>query len=291
MITRYGRTGFALFGAALLGGPFLAGLARHGWAVLPVFAALFLLHVSAARRPDLATAAGWAALAMLAAVQVGLVGLTWGLGIALGGIAGPPLVLPVWGPILLSVFAAGFGAWAWRDAAEMDVMLDSAIAALERSGSAGLDWPEPDPGVRAALDDALEELRSLAGWTAAVIDPIVARLEQRTGAAAFDAFYDVAGQEGPDNEPVVDFALLRYLARPEVMARLIDRGEAGLAPQLLIDAPEVTVRAEARARLADLLDAGAPADQLPDAERLAILADRFSGEGYEGLAALRGRVA
>ena len=58
MISRHSRTGLALFGVALYGGPLLAGFAGHDWAVLPVFASLFLLHVAATRKPDLSTSVG-----------------------------------------------------------------------------------------------------------------------------------------------------------------------------------------------------------------------------------------
>lgn len=289
MFTRYGRTGLILFGIALYGGPFLAGLAGHGWKVLPVFAALFLLHVSATRRPDMTTAAGWAGFAMMAAVQILLVALAWGLGLGLADIAAP-VALPIWAPIALTAVAAGFGAWAWRDAAEMDVMLDSAIRAIETlepdaAPTSGLDWPEPDPSVRAALETALEALHGLDKLNPALVDPVVRQLETDAGAAAFDPFYDLAGQDGEDNDPIVDYALLRYVASPPVLIALIGRGEGGLAPQLLLDAPDPDVRFEARGRVADLLDAGASDDQLPDADRLALLARRFPGEGYEMLAA------
>jgi hypothetical protein len=288
MFSRYGRTGLVLFGVALYGGPLLAGLARHGWAVLPVFAALFLLHAAATRKPNLSTAAGWAGLAIMVAIQAALVALAWGLGLVVAGLAGA-VVLPLWAPLAITALAAGFGAWAWRDAAEMDVMLDSAIQALETLDDEGglaaaLDWPDPDPQVRTALDDTVETLRGLDKWNLAVIDPVVRKLERATGAAAFDAFYDIAGQDGDDNEPVVDFALLRYIASPNVLTWLVDRGEGGLAPQLLLDAPDPSVRAEARARVVDLLDAGAPRDQLPDGDRLALLARRYPGEGFEMLA-------
>lgn len=294
MFTRYGRTGFVLFAVALYGGPFLAGLAGHGWSVLPVFFALLMLYAAAARKPDLATGAGWAALAMMAATQLALAALAWGAGHA-GAVVIGSLMLPQWGPIAITALAAGCGAWAWRDAAEMDVMLDSAIQALERDSRSGdidraLDWPEPAPEVRAALDETLTMLRGLGHWTPALIEPAVARLEARTGAAAFDAFYDCAGLIGDDNEPVIDFALLRYVARPAVLSALIDRGEGGLAPQLLLDAPDEDVRAEARARVIDLLEAGAAAHQLPDPAHLSGLARVFSDEGYEHLAASCQRV-
>lgn len=289
MVSRYGRAGLILFAVALYGGPFLAGLAHHGAVALPVFAALFLLYAAASRKPDLSTGAGWAGLGIMAAVQVVLVVIAWSAGLALAGPFGA-VMLPLWSPIAITALAAGIGSWAWRDAAQMDVMLESAIQALERADdgacpSIGFDWPDPDPAVRAALENSFEALRGIDKLNAAVVDPVVGRLEDATGAAAFDAFYDLAGQDGDDNEPMIDYALLRYVAAPGVLTALIDRGEGGLAPQLLIDAPDPDVRAEARARVADLIDAGAPADQIPDIDRLTLLAHRFPGEGYDRLAA------
>lgn len=290
MVSRYGRAGLILFAIALYGGPFLAGLAHHRWAALPVFVALLLLYAAATRKPDLATSAGWAGLAIMVAVQLGMVAVAWGAGLALAGPFGA-VMLPIWAPIAITALAAGFGSWAWRDAAQMDVMLESAIRALERAGDGGssaigFDWPDPNPAVRAALDDTIETLRGLDKLNATLIDPVVARLEAAAGATAFDAFYDIAGQDGDDNEPMIDYALLRYVAAPGVLAALIDRGEGGLAPQLLIDAPNPDMRAEARARVADLIDAGAPANQRLDTDRLARLSHRFPGEGYTRLAAM-----
>lgn len=287
MFTRFGRTGLILFGVALFGGPLLSGFAGHGWAVLPVFAALFLLYAVAARKLDLATGAGWAGLATLTFVQIALVASVWAIGLA-GGVFVGAVMLPVWAPILLTAVAAGFGAWAWRDAAEMDVMLDNAIEAIEELGLdrlQGLDWPDTSPEIQAALDEMLETLRSFDKMNPGLIDPVVQGFEQATGAEGFDAFYDLAGQDGDDNEPLVDFALLRYIASPFVLSQLVNRGEGGLAPQLLLDAPDAVVRAEAQGRVIDLLDAGAPADQIPDRDRLALLAARFPGEGFDILAA------
>lgn len=289
MMMRCGRTGLILFMVVLYGGPFLAGLANHGWAVLPVFAALFLLHVSALQKPDLSTSAGWANLALMGVVQVALVGLAWGLGLGVAGLVGAVMV-PVWAPIALTAVAAGSSAWAMRDAAEMNVMLDSAIEMLEGAaksdGAIGtFDWPEPTPQVNHTLDEARERLRGVGALDPTVIDPIVQWVEQQSGAEAFDGFYDIAGQTGDENEPEVDYALLRYVGVPSVFSQLIDRGEAGLAPQLLLDAPHADVRREARARVLELVEIGAPDNQLPDANRLAGLAKRFPGEGFERLAA------
>lgn len=283
MIHRYSRIGLALPFAALYGGVLMAGLAAHPLRVLPVFAALFLIHITATRKPDLSTGAGWAGLAIMAVVQVGLVALFYGLGFLATQVTGV-VVLPIWLPVALAAAAAFYGAWAFRDTAEMDVMLDATLEALDAMGAEmPLDpWAEPDPAIRAALDRTLDALRAIAAIDIGRIDPIVQRLEEDVRASVFDAFYDAAGEE-TEAGAVIDFALLRYVASPAVQAELTERGEAGLAPNLLLNAEHPAVRAEARARVVDLVDADAPFDQLPGGVWLAELDADYPGEGYDKL--------
>lgn len=294
MIGARSRTGLALLGVALYGGPVLAGLARHDWSVLPVLAALFLLYTAAARRPDLSTGAGRAGLAMMAVVQIALVVIGWAIGLLLADTIGS-VALPLWGPLAITAFGAGVGAWALRDAAEMDVMLDSALARIAEletlpapARAFDVPWPDPLPEADAAVRDALRALRALRarpGLDLAATDRIVARLNAEAGAAGFDPLYDAAGLDGALNEPAVDFALLRFAAQPQVFDQLIARGEAGLAPLLLLNAPHPTVRAEARALVAEMIEAGVPVSELPDPALLRELAGTFPGEGYNRLLA------
>jgi hypothetical protein len=285
------RTGLAFLGVALYGGPVLAGLARHDWSVLPVLAALFLLYVAAIRRPDLTTGTGRASLARMAASQIALVGIGWAVGLGLADILGP-VALPLWAPLAITALGAGVGAWAFRDAAEMDVMLNSTLARIAEMESLpapprafDVPWPDPMPETDAAVRRALTALSTLPGIDPARIDPIVHTLNAEAGAAAFDPLYDAAGHEGPLNQPVVDFALLRFCALPQVFDQLLARGEAGLAPVLLLNAPDREVRAEARALVADMVAAAVPVSDLPDPALLRELAGRFPGEGYNRLLA------
>ena len=285
------RTGLALVGVALHGGPVLAGLAQHEWSVLPVLAALFLLYSAASRRPDLTTCAGRASLATMAVVQTALVVIGWVIGLALADIVGP-VELPLWAPLAVTAAGAGVGAWAFRDAAEMDVMLDSALARIAEMDtmpapprSFDVPWPDPTPQADAAVRRALTALRALPGIAIADIDSIVHKLAAEAGAAAFDPLYDAAGCAPPLNEPTVDFALLRFSALPQVFDQLVDRGEAGLAPVLLLNAPDPQVRAEARALVTDMVEAAVPVTDLPDPALLRELAGRFPGEGYNRLLA------
>lgn len=291
MIGPRSRTGLALLGAALYCGPLLAGLARHDWSVLPVLAALFLLYIAAARRPDLATGAGRATLVMMAFVQTSLVVIGWAIGLLLASIFGA-VALPLWAPLAITALGAAVGAWAFRDAAEMDVMLDSALARIAEmetlptpAQSFDVPWPDPAPEADGAVLRALKALRARPGIDLAEIDRIVQALNAEVGAAAFDPLYDAAGLEGSLNEPVVDIALLRFTALPEVFDQLVTRGEAGLAPMLLLNAPNAQVRAEARALVAGMVDAAVPVSELPDPALLRELAGAFPGEGYNRLLA------
>lgn len=290
MFNRYGRAASALFGITLYGGPILAGLAGHDLAVLPVFAALFLIFVVVTRKPDLSSGTGWAGLIIMAVVQITLVALAYGAGVVTGALLGP-VALAQWPPLALSAAAAVFATWAFRDAAEMDVMLDSAIRALEGFDDtlhAAVDppWPAALPDAEAAVGGVLSDLRGRALTDAEAIENAVARLEAAVGVEGFDPLYDAAG-EAPGNEPIVDLALLRFAARPAINAALIARGDGGLAPMLLLNTPDAHVRAEACRQVHALAVAGAPVGQLPDPTWMAELDARFPGEGFAALAALR----
>ncbi len=282
------RTGLALLGVALYGGPVLAGLAGHDWRVLPVLAALFLLYIAAIRRPDLGTGAGWAGLAAMALVQLSLVTIGWAIGLLLADLVAP-VVLPLWAPVAITALGACIGAWAFRDAAEMEVMLDHALARIAEMEARGpvrdAPWPAPSEPAEAAVSRALEALRALPGHDLAGVDQFVVLLAAETGAAGFDPLYDAAGRPGAHNEPVVDLALLRFSALPLVFDQLLQRGEAGLAPVLLLNAPDARVRAEARALVARLVEASAPVTELPDPALLRELAGTYPDEGYNRLLA------
>lgn len=283
----YSRAGLALVFMPLYGGPVLAGWARMTALTLPVFAACFLLFIAASRKPDLRHPSGLAAFAIMALVQGALVALAFGAGLLGARLAGT-LNLPLALPLLLTGAAALFGAWRYSERAEMDVFLDSAIAELEalnRRTPPGWDdlHPAPAPGVRRALDDALTALDTLPPDAGpGRIDPVVRALEQAAGPAAFDPLYDAAGEES-GHDPRIDMALLRFAAIPRIRRALVQRGEGGLAPLLLLTATDPTVRAEARRLVIDLAGEGAPDHQLPPPALLAELDQRFPGEGYDRL--------
>ncbi len=66
----YSRAGMALVFVPLYGGPVLAGMSAHPLATIPVFAVLFLAFMASTQRPNLASGAGWAGLAIIAAIQL-----------------------------------------------------------------------------------------------------------------------------------------------------------------------------------------------------------------------------
>lgn len=293
--------------ALIHAGPLLAGLAAHSLATVPVFAALGLLFIGATRRPDLHRPEGWVTLAGLALVQGALAAGIFALGRFAGDAAGS-MVLPEWLPIALSFVAAAYGAWAYSERAEMDVFLDSTIERLQQLAAGDPHapptyHPAPAASVMRALATMLEALRALpARAGTGEIDPIVRRYQDAVGIAGFDPLFDAAGTgetganetganetgtgETGARDARIDLALLRFAGAPRIRRQLIARGEGGLAPMLLVTAPEPMVRAEARERLRELAEDGAPASQFPDAVWLDELDRRFPGEGFDDLIAL-----
>ncbi|WP_288927982.1 hypothetical protein [uncultured Maritimibacter sp.] len=288
----YSRAGLALVFVPLYAGPILSGWAGHPLATLPVFALAFLLFIAASRRPDLSDPAGIAGLAIMAAVQFVLVAVCFGGGALVARFAGP-LAAPLWLPIVMTALAAVVGALRYSENAEMNVFLDSAIEELEamKDGRAA-DWaevhPEPSPDVQAAVDKTVAALKGLpANANVAMIDPIVQDLEQQADVAGFDPFYDAAGIVDGVEDRRVDLGLLRFVASPYIRRKLVERGEGGIAPMLMLNASDPGVRSEARSLLATLIDEGAPNAQLPDPVWLDELNAEFPGEGYDEIARQR----
>ncbi|MGH1368167.1 MAG: hypothetical protein ACRBCL_06085 [Maritimibacter sp.] len=271
-------------------GPALSGLASHPIAILPAFLGLYLLHYAVTRRPDLKSAVGWAGLVLAAIVEVSIIGglfaAGWGAGLIFGTTA-----MPFWLPLALTAMGVAVAAWLFRDAAEMEVFLQSAlekIADLDAQTVASWDAPPLRPQSKIAFDDAISALRDLeqdAGQ--GVIDPIVNALAKSVGAEAFDDFYDVAGVIEGCSDRRIDLALLRYCSIPSVRRTLLQQGDLGLAPMLMITAPDADIRHFARAMLNGMMDAHAPCNQLPDPVWLDQLEQTYPNEGYHELAQRR----
>lgn len=135
--------------ALLYLGPLLAGLGGYGWPWVPAFAAVFVLWLIVMRpqdwprdlaawtRPDVALRA-----VTQIAVQLLLVSVLFGLGRGVGGVAGLAPFWPVWAPLLLSVLSVPLARLMWNPAkaAEMEAMLDEALARLQDTAQ-----PQPSP--------------------------------------------------------------------------------------------------------------------------------------------------
>ncbi|MFT7059664.1 MAG: hypothetical protein ACJASV_002175 [Pseudorhodobacter sp.] len=132
----------ALMGATALlyFGPLLAGLAGFGWAVVPVFACIFMLWLVILRpyefpqtlqdwkRPD-----AWVALGARAAVQLLLVVVCFGIGRGIGGVLGSMPPVPSMMPIILSFLSIPLARLIWDPwkMRETDQILDEALAQIE----------------------------------------------------------------------------------------------------------------------------------------------------------------
>lgn len=279
---RHTRAGVALYAVPLYAGPLLAGGATQPPAVIPVLAALLLLMMVVTRRVALDSAAGALRFGALAAAQFAVVALLFAAGRGgawlLGGLS-----VPLWLPLALTGAAAAFAAWRYRDTREVEGALEEALTALR-------DTPTPQDPSESVLDDAglstvqaaFDRLRALpARPDPARIDPIVEELETAMDDGAIHSLIGEAGQ----GDARFDLALLRYLARPSLRARLAAGGEAEVAVFLTLPSMNATVRAEA-VRLAEILLEEGRAEALPETEWF-----ETQGRADPGLAPLARRVA
>lgn len=126
--------------ALLYFGPLLAGLGGFGWAVVPVFTAIFLLWLVILRPQDWPRGwAGWRqpqaliGLATRAAVQLLLVSLCFGIGRGIGGVLGAQPPFPVMLPITISFLSIPLARLVWepRKAQQLDGFLTEALAEVE----------------------------------------------------------------------------------------------------------------------------------------------------------------
>ncbi len=122
--------------ALLYFGPLLAGLGGFGWAVVPVFALIFVLWLLILRPQEWPrTLADWqkpealVALAARAAVQLLLVAVCFGIGRGIGGVLGALPPFPVMLPISISFLSIPLARLIWDPwkAEEMDAVLDEAL--------------------------------------------------------------------------------------------------------------------------------------------------------------------
>ncbi len=126
--------------ALLYFGPLLAGLGGAGWAIVPVFAGIFLVWLVVMRPQEFPqTLSDWTrpealvAASARMAVQLLLVLVLFGIGRGIGGVLGSMPNMPAMLPIGISFLAIPLARLLWdpRKAAEMDKLLDDALAKIE----------------------------------------------------------------------------------------------------------------------------------------------------------------
>lgn len=269
MFERYSRSGLALMFAPLYAGPVAAGWSTAPPSTLAIFAAVFfLMQLRLGRAKAQGIPAQIIALVFLALVQICVVAIAYGVGMALAMLTGP-LPLPLWFPLALTGCSAAFGALRYRhaqdDAAMLD-LIDRTINTLE-SGV-----PFDDETNNTAADETLSALYALPGTaTAADIDPIVQRLETHKDQAGY---WDLLAEinEGYRN---VDFAMLRFLASPKIRTELMPEEPLGFALEQVLQGTDPAVLSELAMLIETLLSEGAPASALPSPETLIEKAKQF----------------
>lgn len=137
--------------ALLYLGPLLAGLGGFGWAVVPVFAAIFLLWLFILRPQqwprrwaDWRQADALVRLATQAVVQLLLVLVFFGVGRGMGGVLGALPPFPLMLPIAVSFLSIPLCRMIWDPwkMAEMDRFLDDALAQVNGVGAGAVDDTE-----------------------------------------------------------------------------------------------------------------------------------------------------
>lgn len=167
--------------ALLYFGPLLAGLGGFGWAVVPVFAAIFMLWLVIIRPQDFPrNLKDWmrseaiVAFAARSAVQVLLVLVCFGLGRGMGGVLGSLPAFPLMLPIAISFLSIPIARLIWDPwkVQAMDQLLDTALTEIEagtvergdRAYAEAVLGPLnglPDAVTEAELDSHLSAIRAL----------------------------------------------------------------------------------------------------------------------------------
>ena len=131
--------------ALLYFGPLLAGLGGFGWAVVPVFAGIFLFWLVIIRPQEFPRSlADWArpdaliALAARGATQLLLVLVCFGIGRGIGGVLGSLPTIPPMLPVGISFLAIPLARLLYDpwQAKPMDKLLEDALAKIESGGAA-----------------------------------------------------------------------------------------------------------------------------------------------------------
>jgi hypothetical protein len=259
----YTRAGILLYALPLYAGPLLAGLAAAPLRTLAVFAAGFALVALSGRRLDLSGAPGWAGLALVLVVQLVLVTVLYALGFLVARVTGPA-PLPAWLPLLLTLAAAAFAAARYRNAGEMDALLDDTLEALEGRAPA----PETAPEAETTADPVDEELEALED-APATPDAAEAALHRLLALEAPATVYLRLLDGMGEGSAARDLAALILLRDPRVLASLAGDERLGLGLELgLMGPPELQPETARTARALIAADAGPAAFPEPVARRI-----------------------
>ncbi|MDN5786033.1 hypothetical protein [Pseudorhodobacter sp.] len=239
--------------ALLYFGPLLAGLAGFGWAIVPVFAAIFMLWLVIIRPQDFPRSVhDWArpealvAFAARAAVQLLLVVMCFGIGRGIGGVMGSLPSIPTMLPIAISFLSIPLARMVWNpwEAQAMDNLLDDALTKIETGKLQGGDraYGEAvlaplnglsDNVTEAELQDHLTALRALVD-EGVTYDILVELVESGKASLAVKRALMLLGS---------DAGALERMQRQEVPVRVL---------QVLRDAPALV--SQMAGRLTDALE-------------------------------------
>lgn len=190
--------------ALLYFGPLLAGLSGAGWAVVPVFAGIFVVWLVVLRPQEFPqTLADWArSEALIAsgarmAVQLLLVLMLFGVGRGIGGVLGSLPSIPYMLPIGISFLSIPIARLIWDPwkAEAMDKLLDDALAKIE--GGAALHGGDraygeavtaplnglADDVTEAELESHLSALRALVDESV-TFEVLLARIQSQEASVA-----------------------------------------------------------------------------------------------------------
>ncbi|WP_155947206.1 hypothetical protein [Pseudorhodobacter ferrugineus] len=190
--------------ALLYFGPLLAGLSGAGWAVVPVFAGIFLLWLVIVRPQEFPkTLADWTrsesliAISARMAVQLLLVLVLFGVGRGIGGVLGSLPSIPLMLPIGVSFLAIPIARLIWDPwkADAMEKLLDDSLAKIEdgaamqggdRAYAEAVTAPLnglSDDVTEAELESHLSALRALVDESV-TFDVLLARVQSQEASVA-----------------------------------------------------------------------------------------------------------
>lgn len=167
---------FKIVTLMLYAGPLLAGLAGHGWSVLPAFAVVFVLWQIVMRPADWPReVARWSESGVLTgafarvALMIVLVAVMFGIGRGIGGVAGHLSGLPAGAALTLSFLAVPLARLLWnpQDLGGADGLLAGAIDPLIARQDEAADPAEAAQAIRPLLmlTDDTPDATARAGMT------------------------------------------------------------------------------------------------------------------------------